>query len=136
MAASAPPTAMSDVTRWSSISAIYSIPQSRSDLCIEFLRLLTQRLRRTDELVETALCERLDSRLARALVQLASDTGSDKVVRPPFQVCVSQLELSGIVGAARENVNKQLRAWQRAGMLELGKRMIVIPDLEAFEAFM
>jgi CRP/FNR family transcriptional regulator, cyclic AMP receptor protein len=101
--------------------------KSRSDLCIEFLRLLTQRLRRTDELVETALCERLDSRLARALVQLASD-------KPPFHVCVSQLELSSIVGAARENVNKQLRAWQRAGLLQLGKRMIVIPDLDALEA--
>jgi len=108
--------------------------KSRGDLCIEFLRLLTQRLRRTDELVETALFERLDSRLARALVQLASDSGSDKVVKPPFQVRVSQLELSGIVGAARENVNKQLRAWQRAGLLELGKRIIVIPNLDALEA--
>jgi CRP/FNR family cyclic AMP-dependent transcriptional regulator len=108
--------------------------KSRSDLCIKFLRLLTQRLRRTDEMVETALFERLDSRLARALVQLASDGGSDKVAKPPFRVCVSQLELSGIVGAARENVNKQLRAWQRAGLLELGKRIIIIPDLDALEA--
>src|SRR5712691_6808871 len=108
--------------------------KSRGDLCIAFLRLLSQRLRRTDELVETALFERLDGRLARALVQLASDSGSDKGVKPPFQVGVSQLELSSIVGAARENVNKQLRAWQRAGLLELGKRIIVIPDLDALEA--
>jgi hypothetical protein len=27
-----------------------------------------------------------------------------------------------------------LRAWQRAGLLELGKRMIVIPDPAALEA--
>jgi CRP/FNR family transcriptional regulator, cyclic AMP receptor protein len=108
--------------------------KSRSDLCIEFLRLLSRRLRRTDEMVETALFDRLDSRLARALVRLASDGCSDEVVKPPFQLRVSQEVLSGIVGASRENVNKQLRAWQRAGLVELGKRLIVIPDPEALEA--
>jgi len=108
--------------------------KSRSDLCIELLRLLSQRLRRTDVLVETAQFGRLDSRLARALVQLVSDRGSDKAVSPPFQVRVSQQELGGIIGASRENVNKQLRAWQRAGLLELGKRVIIIPDPDALEA--
>jgi CRP/FNR family cyclic AMP-dependent transcriptional regulator len=111
--------------------------KSRSDLCIELLKLLSQRLRRTDVLVETAQFGRLDSRLARALVQLVSDRGpdkSDKAVSSPFQVRVSQQELGGIIGASRENVNKQLRAWQRAGLLELGKRVIIIPDPDALEA--
>ena len=45
----------------------------------------------------------------------------------------SQQELSDIVGAARENVNKLLRTWQRAGLLELGKRRIVIRELDALE---
>ena len=108
--------------------------KSRGDLCIELLKVLSQRLRRTDELVETAQLGRLDSRLARALVQLASDRGSDKAVSSPFQVRVSQQELGGIIGASRENVNKQLRAWQRAGLLELGKRVIVISDPDALEA--
>lgn len=106
--------------------------KSRSDLCIEFLRLLSQRLRRTDELVETSLFERLDSRLARALVRLAAAAAAEKA-QAPFQLRVSQQELGGIVGASRENVNKQLRAWQRAGLLELGKRLIVIPDPEALQ---
>jgi CRP-like cAMP-binding protein len=46
---------------------------------------------------------------------------------------VSQQEMSSIVGASRENVNKQLRIWQRAGLLELGKRRIVIRDLDALK---
>jgi CRP/FNR family cyclic AMP-dependent transcriptional regulator len=46
---------------------------------------------------------------------------------------VSQQELSGIVGASRENVNKQLGAWQHAGLLELGKRRIVVRDLDALK---
>jgi len=46
---------------------------------------------------------------------------------------VSQQELGDIVSASRENVNKQLRVWQRAGLLELGKRLVVIRDLAALE---
>jgi CRP-like cAMP-binding protein len=107
--------------------------ESRADLCIGLLKLLSQRLRRTDELVEVALFERLESRLAKALVELATGGGAASAAGPPFVLRVSQQEMGSIVGASRENVNKQLRAWQRAGLLELGKRRIVIRDLEALE---
>jgi len=107
--------------------------ESRTDLCIRFLRLLSQRLRRTDELVERAMFEPLERRLAKALVQLACGSGGGRQAGPPFLLRVSQQELSDIVGAARENVNKHLRTWQRAGLLELGKRRIVIRDLDALE---
>lgn len=108
--------------------------ESRTDLCIRLLKLLSQRLRRTDELVEVALFERLESRLAKALVELASGGGAARGPGPPYVLLVSQRELSSIVGASRENVNKQLGTWQRAGLLELGKRRIVIRDLAALEA--
>lgn len=106
--------------------------RDRSDLCIGLLRLLAQRLRRTDELVETALFERLESRLAKTLVRLAGEAGGDAL--PRRELRVSQQELGGIIGASREHVNKQLRVWQRVGLLELGKRLVVIRDLGALEA--
>ena len=109
--------------------------ESRTDLCIRFLRLLSRRLRRTDEMVEMALFERLETRLSKALVQLASGSEDGCEAGPPFLLNISQQELSDIVGAARENVNKLLRTWQRAGLLELRKRRIVIRDLDALERF-
>jgi CRP-like cAMP-binding protein len=109
--------------------------ESRTDLCIRFLRLLSQRLRRTDELVEMALFERLETRLAKALIQLATDTSDEHQPIPPVILRVSQQELSDIVGAARENVNRVLRTWQREGLLELGKRRVVIRSLDALERF-
>jgi CRP/FNR family transcriptional regulator, cyclic AMP receptor protein len=54
-------------------------------------------------------------------------------LKPLVALNVSQQVLGGIVGASRENVNGQLRVWQRAGLLELGKRRVVIRDLEALE---
>ena len=109
--------------------------ENRADLCIGLLKLLSQRLRRTDELVEVALFERLESRLAKALVRVGLRGRASGVSEagPPFVLRVSQQEMGGIVGASSENVNKQLRAWQRAGLLELGKRRIVIRDLDALE---
>jgi CRP-like cAMP-binding protein len=47
---------------------------------------------------------------------------------------ITQQELAGMVGAARESVNKQLHVWQKEGVLRLGKRLIEIDDIEALEA--
>lgn len=105
----------------------------RSELCIELLKVLSTRLRRTDELVETALFGRLDSRLARVLVRLATQSAASDGATPPLRLHVSQQELGGLIGASRENINKQLRAWQRTGLLDLGKRLVVIHDLDALE---
>ena len=107
--------------------------RGRNDLCIAFLRLLSQRLRRTDELVEAAMFERLEGRLAKTLVELASGGRSDNGTKLRPELKVSQQELSEIVGASREKVNKQLRLWERAGVLELGKRRVLICDLNALE---
>jgi CRP-like cAMP-binding protein len=107
--------------------------KARADLCIALLRLLSQRLRRTDELVEAAMFERLDRRLAKTLFQLASTGETDNDAKARLELKVSQQELSEIVGASREEVNRQLRAWERAGVLELGRRRLLINDLDALE---
>jgi len=104
--------------------------ERRADLCILFLKLLCQRLRLTDRQVAEAMFGRLEDRMAKALVRLASSSarpGSGAVLR------LSQQELAGMVGATRESVNKQLQIWQGAGKLRLGKRLIEIPDLAAIE---
>jgi CRP-like cAMP-binding protein len=104
--------------------------ERRADLCILFLKLLCQRLRLTDRQVAEAMFGRLEDRMAKALLRLASGSarpGSGAVLR------LSQQELAGMVGATRESVNKQLQIWQGAGKLRLGKRLIEIPDLAAIE---
>lgn len=108
--------------------------EQRSDLCVRLLRILCHRLRQTDEQVEAALFERLEARVAKALIRLAADAAGDRRRPPqPVRLRVSQQELAGMVGASRESVNKQLHVWQRGGFLQLGKRLIVIPDPSALE---
>ncbi|HUI35084.1 MAG TPA: Crp/Fnr family transcriptional regulator [Stellaceae bacterium] len=105
--------------------------ERRADLCILFLKLLCQRLRLTDRQVAEAMFGRLENRMAKALLRLAS--GSARPGRGAT-LRLSQQELAGMVGATRESVNKQLQVWQGAGKLRLGKRLIEIPDLAAIEA--
>ena len=105
--------------------------ERRPDLCIVLLRLLCRRLRQTNEHVEGALFERLETRLAKALVRLSVPTVPPE--QPAHRVRVSQTELAAMLGAARESVSRQLHAWQRVGLLELGRREILISDLAAIE---
>lgn len=103
--------------------------ERRADLCILFLKLLCQRLRQTDRQVEDHAFGRLDSRVAKALVRLANSVAPAGASGASLRI--SQQELASMVGATRESVNKQLQIWQTAGILRLGKRLIVIPDIAA-----
>jgi len=106
--------------------------ERRADLCILMLRVLCQRLRQTDQQFEEAMFGRLDGRMAKTLIRLARGTprknGGGVTLR------ITQRELAGMVGAARESVNKQLQVWQKEGVLRLGKRLIEIDDIDALEA--
>ena len=105
--------------------------ERRADLCITLLKLLCRRLRQTNEHVEGALFERLDVRLARVLLRLAGATGEAQ--KGPYRIRISQNELASLLGAARESVNKQLHAWQRAGLVDLRTREITILDRTALD---
>jgi CRP/FNR family transcriptional regulator, cyclic AMP receptor protein len=107
--------------------------EQRGDLCVKLLRILCRRLRQTDEQVEAALFERLEGRVAKALIRLAAGEDDGQKPSRPIRLRVSQQELAGMVGASRESVNKQLHIWARGGFLELGKRMIVIRDPSVLE---
>jgi CRP/FNR family transcriptional regulator, cyclic AMP receptor protein len=105
--------------------------ERRADLCLLLLKLLCQRLRQTDQQVEEAMFGRLDGRIAKALLRLST---GEQQGEGGISLRITQQELAGMVGASRESVNKQLQVWQSAGTVKLGKRLIVIPDVDAIEA--
>ena len=109
--------------------------ERRADLCILFLKLLCRRLRQTDRQFEEAMFGRLEGRIAMALVRLASNVPVAPHATSPagIELHITQQELAGMVGAARESVNKQLHVWQKEGVLRLGKRRIEIANLGVLE---
>lgn len=108
--------------------------ERRGDLCLLLLRVLCQRLRQTNQRIEDAVFDRLDGRIAKALLRLAKAAPAGNAAMAPKTLRVSQQELADMVGTTRESINKQLHVWQRVGIVGLGKRLITIPDLDAIEA--
>jgi len=99
----------------------------------DFMPILCQRLRQTTEQVEDVLFRHLESRIAKALLQLAESANLHRVPGSPIELHVSQRELGHIAGGSRESVNKHLQAWHKAGWIDLGKGTIVIRGLAAIE---
>jgi CRP-like cAMP-binding protein len=82
------------------------------ELTLALLELLCARLRRTSDQVEEQSFLDLPARLARALLRLVDSAGD---------ITATQRDLAELVGATRESVNRRLRAWEEAGVLQLGK---------------
>jgi CRP/FNR family transcriptional regulator, cyclic AMP receptor protein len=99
----------------------------KPEFCVALLELLCRRLRQTSVQVEDALFEKLDSRMAKALLRLAG-AAKEAAVPAPVPIRISQQQLANMVGASREGVNRMLRIWERDGIVELKKGSIVIHE--------
>ena len=101
--------------------------RSSPDLCLQLMAMLTRRLRRANEKLEDIALLDLPTRLGRLLTRLASQYGVPARTGTRIEVRLSQKDLSTLVGASREKVNKQLRQWEEDGVL--GKdsgRMVIL----------
>jgi CRP-like cAMP-binding protein len=105
--------------------------ETRADLCMILLRILCRRLRQTSEQVEDVMFRHLESRVAKALLQLAESVGLHGLQSASVELHVSQRELGNMAGGSRESVNKILQNQHRQGLIGLGKASVLIRDLEA-----
>lgn len=103
--------------------------QARPALCVRLLGVLCERLRRTSEQVQDLLFLDLRTRLAKTLLQLAA-TRTDGGPRE-ISLNLSQRELGNLVGSSRESINKQIRDWQRDGLLSVRAGKLVVRDVAA-----
>jgi CRP/FNR family transcriptional regulator, cyclic AMP receptor protein len=112
----------------------YHFLERNPSAAIGLLQVLARRLRRLSERVEDSTFLEIPGRLAKALLRLAQRYGRDVGDGTRIELKLSQQELGDLVGATRESVNKQLRAWQSDGVIEQTEGRVVLRDLEALEA--
>lgn len=99
--------------------------EQRPAVALKIIEMLCARLRRTSEQVEDVAFRYIDGRLAKTLLRLSRDAPAEP--QGPM-VEITQRELGTIVGMSRETINKQLRAWQRAGVIEVLKGGVRVTD--------
>jgi CRP-like cAMP-binding protein len=86
--------------------------RSNPELCHHVMRLLARRLRDTNIALAAASFLPLKGRIARVLLSLAdafgNDVGNGRIV---VRQKITQSDLAGMAGLARENVNRILKDW-------------------------
>jgi CRP/FNR family transcriptional regulator, cyclic AMP receptor protein len=105
--------------------------ERRSDICIDLILVLCERLRHTNQQVEDLAFLDLEPRIAKALLRLAEESGAGEVQAKPVALRISQRELGELVGGSRESVNKHLHIWKQLGIVSVEKGTIVILDMAA-----
>jgi CRP-like cAMP-binding protein len=112
-------------------SQFLSVLRANNGLCLHLMALLTRRLRRANAALEDMALLDLPTRLGRLLARLASDYGVPVRSGTRIEVRLSQKDLSTLVGASREKVNKQIRQWEEEGVLSKDGGRMVIADARA-----
>jgi CRP/FNR family cyclic AMP-dependent transcriptional regulator len=101
-----------------------------SDLALRLMGILCDRLRTTSLTLEEVALTDIPSRLASLLLKLSTRYGLDDGHGRRIQLRLSQADLSSLIAATRESVNKQLRSWREKGILteEDGHIVLSRPD--------
>lgn len=106
---------------------LFEILQRDHKFSVRLIELLCQRVRRSDErMIEGSFLD-LPVRLAKLILRLsvAAPASED---RPLKKLSQSQSELAGMIGNTRENVNRCLRKWQKAGLVNMQDGWLFILD--------
>ena len=97
----------------------------RPKASLALLEALSQRVRRTDEVLADLTFLDLPKRLSKRLVALSAGRGAGGTGE---SVRITQAELASMLGVSRESVNKQLKEFERRGWVRLGRGNIWVLD--------
>lgn len=95
---------------------------------------LAARVRSLSDRAEDRQTMPLPGRIAKHLISLSAQHGKRPIVGGPVEVHMPQQDLADLVGTTRESVNKQLRAWEQEGIVELGRGRVVLKQPKSLEA--
>lgn len=107
--------------------------ERRPRAAVVLLRSLTRRLRDSDRKRIEFVAYDTVGRVCRSLVELAELHGRPGPDGIRIEL-LTQVELAGLVGAARESVAKVLQLLRDRGWIDTHRRVIVIRDLDALRA--
>jgi CRP-like cAMP-binding protein len=104
--------------------------QERFEVVLGILEILADRLRHTDVLLAESRFMDISARLAKKLLDLTRTFGIEEETGTRIGVRVTQRDLASMVGATRESVNKQLKAFRESGLLTMREGHIQVLDPE------
>ena len=103
--------------------------KNNTDLCINLLKVLCNRIRQTNILLEDFSYLELRRRLAKRLIYMSGRT-SDSSDTGDMSVRVSQAQVIAVMGVSQSAVEPELELWLKAGLIERDGDWIKVTDLK------
>lgn len=94
----------------------------------QLIRLLCGRVRLSYKIIDAATLMPLRQRLANRLIELAQAHGRPDEGGLGISLMVGQDDIAGLVGATRQHINRELKALERAEILAISHRHILLLD--------
>lgn len=108
-----------------------SLLEERPRMALKLLAVFADRLRLTTDALEDSYFLTMRARLAKMLLSLAEEIGEKTESGLLITEPVSQSLLARLVYATREEVNRELRRWERKGWLRRDDNLFELIDLDA-----
>lgn len=103
-------------------------------LALNFMKVLSQRVRYNTRQMDSLTTLDVPQRLARKLLELAQDYGRVESQGVRIDMTLTQTNLASLVGATRESTNKCLREFRKKAWVHLENGQISILDPDALRA--
>jgi CRP-like cAMP-binding protein len=97
-------------------------------LALNALRVLAQRLGELQDRFRELATERVEQRIARALIRLARQAGRRDEDGVRIDMELTRQDLAELTGTTLYTVSRTLSAWQRRGLVDVGRTRVVIRE--------
>lgn len=112
-------------------SAIERVIKMRPDFALKLFSSFSERLRQSDEVIESLLHREVATRLATLLINLSDRFGTGNGTGTMLDVRLTHQDLANMIASTREAVSKVMSEFQRDGYIEVRSRKIVILNRDA-----
>ncbi len=109
-------------------AALERVIKSIPEFALKLFSSLSERLRQSDEVIESLLHREVSTRLATLLINLRERFGEDDQPEVLIGVHLTHQDLANMIASTREAVSKVMSEFQRDGVIETRNRRIVILD--------
>ncbi|MDQ4127158.1 MAG: Crp/Fnr family transcriptional regulator [Actinomycetota bacterium] len=113
-------------------STLTEVVKRRPEFALQLLSSFSERLRQSDEVIESLLDREVAARLATLLSHLGARFGEPNGSGTILKVRLTHQDLANMIVSTREAVSKVMSEFQRDGLIEVRNRRIsVTPQLAA-----
>ncbi|MDQ4002788.1 MAG: Crp/Fnr family transcriptional regulator [Actinomycetota bacterium] len=107
-------------------STLIEVIKRRPEFAMKLFASFSERLRQSDEVIESLLYREVSTRLATLLLNLGDRFGESDGTGIALDVRLTRQDLANMIASTREAVSKVMSEFQRDGSIEVQNRKIVL----------